>query len=112
MIKEIATDRLPLNTFEKELIITINSYILHLVDSKQQNAQEVLAFLKQAFQLKDKDMISIADTWVKKGEQRDIQRGMQQGLFKTAKNLLKKGVGLDFIKEVTGLTPEQLKALQ
>jgi predicted transposase/invertase (TIGR01784 family) len=48
----------------------------------------------------------------RRGEERGMQQGMQQGLERTAKNMLRKGYDYSAVKELTGLSDEELKKLQ
>lgn len=41
-------------------------------------------------------------------EQKGIEKGRQEGKLEIADKLLKKGMELKFIKEITGLTDEEL----
>jgi len=40
------------------------------------------------------------------------EEGREEGLLKTARNLLAKGSSLEFVNEITGLSPETIRDLQ
>jgi len=52
---------------------------------------------------------------IKKGEQRGIKKGMQEGIekgiYRTAVNMINKGVDIDIVKECTGLSDEDIQKL-
>ena len=56
------------------------------------------------------------ETRVKKYEEKimkkGLEKGMEKGLEKTAVKLIEKGMGNDFIHDVTGLNLEQIQSLR
>ena len=52
---------------------------------------------------------------LQKGLQQGLEKGLEQGLEKgkkeTAKNLLDKGLDIEFVSEVTGLSIDEIKML-
>lgn len=48
---------------------------------------------------------------MKQGIKEGIKKGIKEGIVKTAKNLLKLGMSIEQIEEVTGLTEEEIKKL-
>jgi predicted transposase/invertase (TIGR01784 family) len=46
------------------------------------------------------------------GIEEGIEKGIEKGKIQVAKNMLAKNTTLDFIAEVTGLSIEEIKALQ
>ncbi|MGL4253542.1 MAG: hypothetical protein ACRCR2_05785, partial [Fusobacteriaceae bacterium] len=46
-----------------------------------------------------------------KGIAKGIEEGMAKGVERTAKNMLAKGIGIDMISELTGLSKEEIKNL-
>ncbi len=63
---------------------------------------------------KDNMMIenSIRDEATKKGLKEGLERGTEQSKNEIAKNMLKKGLDISLISEVTGLSNEQINNLK
>ena len=63
---------------------------------------------------KDNMMIenSIRDEATKKGIKQGLERGTEQSKNEIAKNMLKKGLDISLISEVTGLSNEQINNLK
>ncbi len=49
---------------------------------------------------------------LEEGLQKGLEKGMEKGLEKTAVKLIEKGMGNDFIHDVTGLSLEQIESLR
>ena len=63
---------------------------------------------------KDNMMIenSIRDEGIRKGLERGLEQGTEQSKNEIAKNMLKKGLDISLISEVTGLSNEQINKLK
>ncbi len=49
---------------------------------------------------------------IKKAEEKKFAEGKAEGIILVAKNMLNKGIGIESISEITGLTVEEIQALQ
>ncbi|MGL4945304.1 MAG: Rpn family recombination-promoting nuclease/putative transposase, partial [Fusobacteriaceae bacterium] len=45
-------------------------------------------------------------------EAKGLAKGMAKGIERTAKNMLAKGIGIDMISELTGLSKEEIKKIK
>ena len=58
-----------------------------------------------------RDHISAYETAINKGRREGLAEGEEKGLRKTARRMKAKGLTLDFISEITGLSPEEIASL-
>ena len=58
------------------------------------------------------DKVSALENAERKGLQKGLQQGLEKGKKETAKNLLDKGLDIEFVSEVTGLRINEIKMLQ
>ena len=117
---------------EEEDIITIlqaneywkqcYSYILHVVakkDKSGESTKQLITLFKEKLNLTESEtetMETIAEALqregIEKGIERGIERGRKQGMFDVAKNMLQRHVDMNFIRDMTGLSVEQIGSLQ
>ena len=57
------------------------------------------------------DKVSALENAERKGLQKGLQQGLEKGKKETAKNLLDKGLDIEFVSEVTGLSINEIKML-
>lgn len=57
------------------------------------------------------DKVSALENAERKGLQKGLQQGLEKGKKETAKNLLDKGLDIEFVSEVTGLSIDEIKML-
>ena len=62
--------------------------------------------------LQPEKVMTVAEQLKQEGEQIGIGKGIEQGIKLTARNLLNAGSDIAFVAKMTGLTPEQVAALQ
>ncbi|MCP3660526.1 MAG: Rpn family recombination-promoting nuclease/putative transposase, partial [Bacteroidetes bacterium] len=84
------------------------SYIF-LVDNGK-NKEKLLNLLKEATQNEEKVM-SLAQQFENEGRKKGIKEGMQKEKAIVAKNMLKYGATLDFVKKTTGLTKKDIETI-
>ena len=72
-----------------------------------------IAELREKAILDENSMLSYAE---RKGHKEGFEQGIEQGSKKEknimAKNMIKKGVEIEFIKEITGLTDKEIEELR
>lgn len=89
----------------EETTEAINAAKKLLEEMSQDEHERYLAELRQKYIM---DQKAIADRGLEKGLEKGIERGIEQ----VAKNMLKKGVEIDFIMEVTNLSKERIESLK
>ena len=94
-----------INMASKETTEAINAAKKILEEMSQDEHERYLAELRQKYIM---DQKAIADRGLEKGLEKGIERGIEQ----VAKNMLKKGVEIDFIMEVTNLSKEKIESLK
>ena len=113
---------------EEEDIITIlqaneywkqcYSYILHVVakkDKSGESTKQLITLFKEKLNLTESEtetMETIAEALQREGIEKGIERGRKQGMFDVAKNMLQRHVDMNFIRDMTGLSVEQIGSLQ
>ena len=80
-------------------------YILDRVKEKPEDVLKKLSTLNQ--ELKQKVMSGLQQI-----RQEGMERGMERGIFATAKRMLKEGFHMDMIAKITGLSTSQLESLK
>jgi len=86
-----------INMASKETTEAINAAKKILEEMSQDEHERYLAELRQKYIM---DQKAIAD------------KGVEKGIEQVAKNMLKKGVDIDFIVEVTNLSKEKIESLK
>ena len=91
------------------------SYLGNCIDRERYSLEQLVNLVADNAKEKEAMMTSIAQGYKAAAWQEGIelgrQEGIQQGLEKTAKQMLAKGLDTQFISELTGLSEEQLKQL-
>ena len=85
----------------KETTEAINAAKKILEEMSQDEHERYLAELRQKYIM---DQKAIAD--------RGLEKGIEKGIEQVAKNMLDKGVDIDFIMEVTNLSREKIESLK
>lgn len=120
---EILPEMIHIDKDGSDFVAQCFKYILHNAESKD-HGQILEMFQAQFSQRTGGDSMTIADCLIqegekigllkgeKKGEIKGYQRGRMESLREVALGLMLKGVDLDLISETTGLSSEEILALQ
>lgn len=98
-----------INMASEETTEAINAAKKLLEEMSQDEHERYLAELRQKYIM---DQKAIADRGLEKGLEKGIEKGIERGIEQVAKNMLKKGVEIDFIMEVTNLSKEKIESLK
>ena len=93
----------------EETTEAINAAKKILEEMSQDEHERYLAELRQKYIM---DQKAIADRGLEKGLERGMKKGIEKGKEQVVKNMLKKGVDIDFIMEVTDLSKEKIESLK
>ncbi len=100
-----------LSSYDDDYLYAVITYTTDMLSTGKYSAQDVINLYAEALpQAKDKIM-TITQQLRQEGRQEGILLGRQEGIFVTACSMLAKGMDLSLIKELTGLTADQIKAL-
>lgn len=84
------------------------NYLYQLDNQGSINEQDVLQFIKEQIPEKETAIMSIAEEI----EQRGVKKGMQEGKQEDARRMLDKGMPLQDIQDITGLSLDEVKQLK
>lgn len=103
---------LHLHRLGRNLVVTLLKYVVSQGESE--DIDRFLEVIKQDDAYRS-DAMTIAQQLELRGEQRGEQRGIEkgkhEGVLLTAKNMLDKGFDMKIVKEITGLSIEELAKL-
>ena len=101
----------PISTNLKQMEMTVEE----IKEAKEElfrissNEKERMLYEDRKASLLDK--VSALENAERKGLQKGLQQGLEKGKKETAKNLLDKGLDIEFVSEVTGLSIDEIKML-
>ena len=73
---------------------------------------DVMREVKEALDKRRRDQATLKEDAFQRGEQRGIVKGRAEERKKIARDMLEAGADPEFITKITGLTLEEVKALQ
>ena len=68
-------------------------------------------FFKETLSVKENAMTT-AEKLICEGEERGIQKGIKKGEIRIAQKMLAKGMAIDEVVEITGLSLEEIQAIK
>ncbi|MFA6409201.1 MAG: hypothetical protein WCW01_03395 [Gammaproteobacteria bacterium] len=93
-----------------QYIYTVLSYIMAAsnLSNKDQFEKTIRLGLSN---LDEEKIMTLADVYRREGKREGRQEGLRQGLKTVAKNLLKKGLPLNEIRQITNLSKKEIEKL-
>ena len=118
IVKELLTQHVwktlleELNDTNDQYLKSVFNYLIAADKTTSITEQNLLYLVKEQLPDKEDTIMNLAEKWENEGIQKGIQKGMQKGKQEAAKQMLARGMSHQVIREVTGLTAQQIERLQ
>ena len=87
----------------RDYLIALVNYLVSSPGNLTDN--EINESISEVFSQGGDIMATIAEKWIDQG----VEKGIEKGKWDVVKNMLRKGISIDFIEEITGFTADKIK---
>jgi len=87
----------------RDYLVALVNYLVNSPGNLTDN--EINESISEVFSQGGDIMATIAEKWIDQG----VEKGIEKGKWDVVKNMLRKGISIDFIEEITGFTAEKIK---
>jgi predicted transposase/invertase (TIGR01784 family) len=91
----------------RDYLVALVNYLVSSPGNLTDN--EINESISEVFSQGGDIMATIAEKWIDQGVAKGIEKGIEKGKWDVVKNMLRKGISIDFIEEITGFTADKIK---